>query len=178
MSDQFIGEIRMFAGNYAPQDWALCNGQSMAISQNDVLYSVIGTTYGGDGVTSFNLPDMRGRIPIHMGPGPNLTQRVIGQNGGTETVTITEATMPQHTHTFNASTSAGNATAPASTKVLGQIAGANTPGLYSATATAPVTMNASSITALSTGGMAHSNLMPSLCINFIIALNGYFPQRA
>jgi microcystin-dependent protein len=178
MSDNFVGEIRMFGGNFAPLDWAFCNGQSMDISQNDVLYSLIGTTYGGDGQVKFNLPDLQSRLPMHMGTVPGLTPRIIGQFGGVETVAITEGTMPQHSHPFYASTNAGNATAPANTKVLGQIAGANTPGLYTATATSPVAMNAQSVTSSYPGGMPHDNLMPALCVSFIIALNGIYPSRS
>ncbi len=177
MSDNFIGEIRMFGGNYAPMDWAFCNGQSMDINQNDVLYSLIGTTYGGDGQVKFNLPDLQGRLPLHMGSGPGLTPRVIGEKGGVEIVAVTEGTMPQHSHPFYASTNAGNTNVPANTKVLGQITGANTPGLYSATTTSNVTMNAQSVTSTNPGGMPHDNLMPALCISFIIALSGIYPTR-
>jgi len=177
MSDQFIGEIRMFGGNFAPMDWALCNGQQLSISQNDVLYSLIGVTYGGDGVSYFNLPDMRGRVPVHKGTGTNLTPRPIGQKGGEENVTITETTMPSHTHPFNASKNAANSIAPSNTKVLGQVTGANAPAIYTATNTSSVAMNSASVTNVS-GGLYHTNLMPSLCVNFIIALNGIYPQQS
>lgn len=166
----------MFSGNYAPQDWAFCDGTLLAISQNDVLYSLIGVTYGGDGATNFKLPDLRGRIPIHKGTGPGLTPRTIGQFGGTEAETVNETTMPTHTHPLYASSSAGNGNTPSGTKVPAQIGGSNTPYLYAANATTPVTMNASSVTGI-TGSQAHSNLMPALCINYIIALNGYYPQQ-
>src|ERR1700730_17276494 len=108
MGQPFIGEIRMFAGNFAPAGWAFCDGSLQAISQNDALFNVIGTTYGGDGQTTFALPDLRGRVPIHMGQGSGLSNRIIGENGGTETVTLTPATLAAHTHPALCSSSGGS----------------------------------------------------------------------
>jgi microcystin-dependent protein len=174
MSDQYIGEIRMFGGNYAPQDWAQCDGQTLQINQNDVLYSLIGTTFGGDGVTNFNLPDMRGRVPIHMGTGSGLTARVIGQSLGTENEILAPQGMPQHTHTMLANSAAGTAYNPTG-NVLS--AGVNTVQIYNTNTTTPSQMNAASLLSAG-GGQGHTNLAPTLCVNFIIALTGYFPSRS
>ena len=103
MSDPFVGEIRMFAGNFAPRSWALCDGQLLAVSQNDTLFSLFGTIYGGDGRTTFGLPDLRGRVPIHMGAGPGLTPRSIGSRSGSERATVSSNQLPAHTHSWAAS---------------------------------------------------------------------------
>lgn len=118
MSDPFVGEIRMFAGNFAPRQWAFCNGQLMAISQNDALFSLLGTIYGGDGRSSFGIPDMRGRIPMHWGTGPGLTPRPIGQKMGVESVALTANQIPSHSHTMQASTDSVSSVNPTGT-VLG-----------------------------------------------------------
>ena len=107
MSEPFIAEIRIFAGNFAPRGWAFCDGQLLQISQNTALFSLVGTTYGGDGRTTFGLPNLKGRAPMHAGGGPDLTERRLGQSGGAETVTLTEADMPTHTHTMKASSELG-----------------------------------------------------------------------
>jgi microcystin-dependent protein len=173
MSECFVGEIRMFGGNFAPMDWAFCNGQTLQISEYDVLYSVVGTTYGGDGITNFKLPDLRGRVPIHMGQGPGLTSRVIGNSIGTETVTLDTTHIPAHNHVIGAGGDATTA-APAG----------NYPGnsvgfsLYSA-ANPDSTMDQAAVGPSATNQVqSHSNLMPTQCVNFIIALNGYYPQRS
>lgn len=176
MSDNFYGEIRMFGGNYAPQDWALCQGQALQISQNDVLYSLIGVTYGGDGITTFNLPDLRGRVPIHMGTGAGLTPRTIGQSLGAETVTLTADTLPSHTHTLNAGSATGTLYDPAG-NILAGCTTTNALQSYTTTNATPIVMNPAAIQSAGSS-QAHSNMMPTLCINFIIALTGYFPQRA
>ncbi|NES22538.1 MAG: phage tail protein, partial [Symploca sp. SIO3E6] len=112
MSDPFIGEIRMFAGNFNPVGWAICNGAQMSISQNEALFSLLGTTYGGDGRTTFNLPDFRGRVPIHTGEGPGLTNRPIGSQGGEEKVTLTVNNLAKHTHAWQASTATVSQSTP------------------------------------------------------------------
>lgn len=172
MSDQFVGEIRMFGGNFAPMDWAMCDGSTLQISQYDVLYAVIGTFYGGDGTNNFKLPDLRGRVPVHMGQGPGLTPRSIGNSFGTEVETLQTVHIPSHSHAISAG-GPGTTAAP----------GGNYPGdsagfsLYS-TAAADSLMNQASVGSTPpTSAQPHSNLMPSLCVNFIIATNGYFPQR-
>lgn len=172
MSECFTGEIRMFGGTFAPMDWAFCDGSTLQISQYDVLYSLIGTTYGGDGTTNFKLPDLRGRLPIHMGQGPDLTSRVLGQSFGTETVTLDSTNIPSHNHLINAGAPA--TTAAPSGNYLGDSVGLS---LYSA-ATADSLMNPVAV-GMSAGSPAlpHANVMPCQCVNFIIALNGIYPQR-
>lgn len=172
MSEGFIGEIRMFGGTYAPMDWAFCDGSTLQISQYDALYSLIGTTYGGDGTTNFKLPDLRGRLPIHMGQGPDLTSRVLGQSFGTETVTLDSTNISAHNHQISVGAPATTA-APAG-NYLGNSVGLS---LYSA-ANADSLMNPAAV-GMSAGSPAqpHANVMPCQCVNFIIALYGIFPQR-
>lgn len=175
MSEYFIGEIRMFGGNFAPLDWAQCDGQTLSISQNDVLYSLLGITYGGDGVNNFKLPDLRGRVPIHMGTGTGLTTRIIGQYFGTEGETVQTASLPAHNHTLSANSTAATAYSPTGNMLA---AGAGTIQTYNATTTSPVTMNSAVLASTAGGGQSHSNLMPALCVNFIIALAGIYPTRS
>ncbi len=172
MSEPFIGEIRMFGGNFAPRGWAFCDGQLLAVSQNDALFSLLGTVYGGDGRTTFGLPDMRGRIPLHEGQGPGLSNRRLGAKGGAESETITSNQMPSHTHNLNANTRQHNAVSPSNAVLcdpspLGRI--------YD---NVPQDAPAASTSIANTGGsQRHTNLMPSLCVNFIIALFGIYPSR-
>lgn len=173
MSECFVGEIRMFGGNYAPVQWAMCEGQFLPISQNDALFSLLGTIYGGDGVNTFALPDLRGRVPIHMGQGPGLSTRVIGQSFGSENVTLTGQNLPNHTHALNAASGDGTSNNPAG-NILG--AGTNTVQVYNSAVTAPVSMNGAAV-GTTGGSQAHSNLMPTQCVNFIIALYGIYPSR-
>lgn len=170
MAQPYVGEIRMFAGNFAPAGWMLCQGQLLPISENDALFTLIGTTYGGDGQTTFALPDLRGRIPLHMGQGPGTSSFVIGQQGGVETVTLTVNQLPQHTHPLQASTNLANTGTPTD-KVLGVTAAFDA---Y-IDDTPLVNMNAASFG--STGGsQPHDNMQPFLCINYIISLFGIFPS--
>ncbi len=171
MSEPFVGEIRMFAGNFAPRGWAFCDGQLLAVSQNDALFSLLGTIYGGDGRTTFGLPDLRGRIPLHQGTGPGLSARRLGSKGGAENVTLTTNQLASHTHDWNANTADATTAAPQG-KVIAAGVGAN---LYR-----QVDQNTSlaSTTIANTGGsQRHTNLMPTLCINYIIALVGIYPSR-
>lgn len=172
MSEPFVGEIRMFAGNFAPRGWALCDGQLLAVSQNDALFSLLGTIYGGDGRTTFGLPDMRGRIPLHAGNGPGLSQIRLGAKSGAESVTLTANQLPSHNHNVKASSSAGSTGNP-----TGMVSASSAPSnSYSTSLASPQTMNPVSIS--NTGGSrSHTNLMPSLCVNFIIALFGIYPSR-
>ncbi|MBR9764905.1 MAG: phage tail protein [Rhodobacteraceae bacterium] len=171
MSEPYVGEIRMFAGNFAPKGWAYCDGQLLAVSQNDALFSLLGTTYGGDGRTTFGLPDMRGRIPLHLGSGPGLTTRREGSKAGGETVTLTIAEMPSHSHGLSANTSAATAESP-SDHVLAAGVGIN---MYSGEPlNAPL---APGVIDHFGGSRSHSNLMPTLCVHFIIALFGIYPSR-
>jgi microcystin-dependent protein len=175
MSDPFVGEIKMFAGNFSPRGFAFCDGQLLAISQNDALFSLLGTIYGGDGRTTFALPELRGRAPVHMGSGPGLTPRQIGGKAGAETVTVSVAALPIHSHTMQGSTNFGGDTSPAN-NVPGTGAGAN---LYNGSPPAGtvVAMDSDAVTVSAGGNGAHNNVMPFLCINFIIALTGIFPSR-
>jgi microcystin-dependent protein len=165
MTTPYVGEIRMFAGNYAPEGWALCNGQVMSISQNEVLYTLIGTTFGGDGVSTFALPDLQGRIPIH-----STTAYPLGAKGGTETVTLIANELPQHTHVPQASTQTGIQASPSNA-----IWATNVAKTYTEANGNPVTMNLQTVS-LEGGNQPHDNMMPSLTISFIIALQGIFPS--
>jgi microcystin-dependent protein len=171
MSEPFVGEVRMFAGNFAPRGWAFCDGQLLAVSQNDALFSLLGTIYGGDGRTTFGLPDMRGRIPLHQGHGPGLSERRLGSKGGAENETLTTNQLASHTHGFNANTAAatsGNATG----RVLATVTGYN---VYREEAQ---NTNMASGAIVNTGGsQPHTNLMPTICVHFIIALVGIYPSR-
>ena len=172
MSEPFVGEIRMFAGNFAPRGWAFCDGQLMAVSQNDALFSLLGTIYGGDGRTSFGLPDLRGRIPVHAGQGPGLSSRRLGEKGGAEAVTVTVAQLPTHNHTMQISTEIAGRSAPQD-NVLG-----SSTNIDFYTGDAPDQTMSSSVVSPVGGSRSHSNLMPFLCVNFIIALFGIYPSRA
>jgi microcystin-dependent protein len=169
--DPFVGEIRMFAGNFAPLGWALCDGQLLAISQNDALFSLLGTIYGGDGRTTFGLPDLRGRVPVHQGTGPGLTNRRLGEKSGTETVTLTAAQLPSHTHQLRATGDAADTAAAA-----GMVQAQAEDDVYS-TEAPNVNMAATAVS--NTGGsQAHPNLQPFQCVHFIIALFGVYPSRS
>ena len=172
MSEQFVGQIKMFAGNFAPRGFAFCDGQLLAISQNDALFSLFGTIYGGDGRTTFGLPDLRGRLPIHEGQGPGLSPRALGSKSGSEKETITEAQLPSHTHTMQGSSSAANQANPQGRVV----AESTTFDLYQSGAPG-ADMSPDAVTSVG-GGQSHNNLMPFLCIHFIVALFGVFPSRS
>ena len=169
--EPIIGEIRMFAGNFAPTGWAFCQGQLLPIAQNQALFSLLGTTYGGNGTTTFALPDLRGRVPVGFGQGPGLSNRVIGEQFGSELVTLNINQMPSHNHTVNAVTSEGNQnlptnSLPANTKTLDKE--------YS-DANANTTMKATMVNPTG-GNQPFGVTQPSLGVNFIIALQGIFPS--
>jgi microcystin-dependent protein len=170
MSTPYIGEIRMFAGTFAPLGWAFCDGQLVAISENDALFALIGTTYGGDGQTTFALPNLQGRIPIHQGQSPGLSLRVIGTAFGTETVTLTKTQMPSHQHPLAAS-GAANLGDPG-----GHLVGNTGTQLLYVDTDPDLTMSPDALVPRG-GGQPHSNLMPYLCVNFIISLFGIFPSQ-
>lgn len=172
MSEPFVGEIRMFAGNFAPRGWAFCDGQLLAVSQNDALFSLLGTIYGGDGRTTFGLPDLRGRIPIHAGHGPGLSERRLGAKSGSEKETLTVNQMPSHTHTMHASTQLAVDDIPTG-RVLAQGRGNR---IYRDNASFLSSMNSQAVTSVG-GSRSHTNEMPYLCIHFIIALFGIYPSR-
>ena len=163
MGTPYIGEIRMFGGNFAPVGWAFCNGQTLSISQNSALFNLIGTTYGGDGTQTFNLPDLQGRLPVHQGPG-----FVIGTKAGSETVTLTGSQVPGHTHGAGAKLQ-GTTNTPG-----GNVYAGGGPSLYKTNPGAQ--MNAATI-GPNAGGQPHDNMMPFLTVSFIIALEGIYPSQ-
>jgi microcystin-dependent protein len=170
MSEPFIAEIRIFAGNFAPRGWAFCGGQLLPIAQNTALFSIIGTTYGGDGRTTTGLPNLQGRAPMHPGNGPGLTSRRLGQSGGVEAVTLSEAQMANHTHDMKGTGESGDLNAPSSTRTL-----ARSSGGFAYIPSASLVDLASEALPDAGGGQSHNNLQPFLAINFIIALIGIFP---
>jgi microcystin-dependent protein len=169
MGSPYIGEIRLFGGNYAPAGWAFCDGALMPISENDALFNLIGTTYGGDGQSTFALPDLRGRLPMHMGSGPGLSARTIGEEGGVESVTLTTQQIPSHSHAPRAVSGNGNQSTPEN----GVWAGA-ADSRYSAGAPG-LAMN-STLIGSAGGSQPHENMMPYLVVSFIISLFGIFPS--
>jgi microcystin-dependent protein len=172
MSEPFIGEIFMAGFNFPPLGWAACDGSLLPISQYDALFALIGTTYGGDGQTTFALPDLRSRLPIHAGQGPGLPNFIQGQGGGVENVTLTLVNVPSHTHNMQVSNNAGTSSAPANTLTLGSAAEADLYTPEAADVSSGMTVGGG------TGGNAsHSNIMPFLAINFFIALEGIFPSQ-
>lgn len=174
MSDPYIGEIRMFAGSFAPRGWALCNGQELPISANTALFSILGTQYGGNGRTTFALPNLQGASPMHQGDGPGLTPRSVGETGGEATVTLTQSQLPVHTHT------AVGTTTPASSSTPEQNLWADAPdrggALYSDFSTSLVSMAGNAFSPAGSG-LPHNNMAPYLAVSFIIALQGIFPTR-
>ncbi|MEH6822479.1 MAG: tail fiber protein [Motiliproteus sp.] len=175
MADPFIGQIKMFGGNFAPRGWALCDGQLLPIKQNQALFSILGTTYGGDGRTTFGLPELRGRVPMHEGSGPGLSPRPLGQKSGAEDVTLTESQIPSHTHLARCDKTVGVGHA----NVAEGNAWANDAGTSTATysSNTPDGDMASAAINNTGGSQAHTNIQPVLVVNFIIALTGVFPSR-
>lgn len=169
-NEPFIGEISWFAGNFAPRGWAFCDGQLLPISSNTALFSLLGTTYGGDGKTTFALPDMRGRVAIHRGQGPGLSNRSLGEKSGDESTTLTVNQMPAHTHALHASNSAATSASPS-----GAVP-ANTGRANNYDSAVNTDMNPSSIAATG-GGQAHNNMQPYNTLSCIIALQGLYPSR-
>lgn len=170
-AEPYIGEVSMFAGSFAPKGWALCDGSVLSISQYSALFSILGATYGGDGRTTFGLPDLRGRAPMHAGRGPGLTPRTLGEMGGSESVALTQNQMPPHNHTANASSADATEVSPQNNVWAVSDERKN---LY---ANAPdTTMNPNAI-GVSGGGQPHGNMPPYGVVNYIIALEGIFPSR-
>ena len=176
ISDPTIGEITLFAGNFAPRSWAFCDGQLLPINQNQALFSILGTTYGGDGRTTFGLPDLRGRIPLHPGTGPGLPAYSLGQKGGNASVTLTENQLPRHSHTatLHGETAVGDKASP-----LGNMLAGTTSNPYAApNANDNIAMGSDSVTVSDAGGgRSYDNMNPYLGVNVIIALGGQFPSR-
>lgn len=175
MSQPFVGEIRLFGCNFAPVGWQVCDGRLMAIAENDVLYTLIGTTYGGDGVTTFGLPDLRGRLAMGQGQGPGLTNRVMGELAGTETVTLNVQQIPAHTHTVLASTGVATTGTPGTGVIPGAVSN-QTMYVTDLTLATPFTAAAQSI-GNAGGSQPHENCMPGLAINYCISLYGIFPSQ-
>jgi microcystin-dependent protein len=175
MANPFVAEIRIFAGNFAPKGWALCNGQLMPISQNTALFSLLGTTYGGDGKSNFALPNMQGSAPMQAGQGPGLSLRDLGETSGQQTVTLLQTEMPAHSHGVQAAAAGGQPGPGNNAWASGQ---KGHPGSYAASN--PITnvqMNAFA-TSISGGNLPHNNMPPFLALTFIIALQGVFPARS
>jgi microcystin-dependent protein len=173
MSDPFVAEIRIFPFNFAPTGWALCNGQLMPISQNTALFSLLGTYYGGDGKSTFALPDLMGRAAMHTGDGGGLSSRFLGEQGGSETVTLLQSEMPAHSHQMLGATqdpALAKAVNPSASWALSQGG-----GIYQA---APNTQLAAEALTITGGGQPHNNLQPYLTLNYCIALQGIFPPRS
>ncbi|HLL31450.1 MAG TPA: tail fiber protein [Allosphingosinicella sp.] len=172
MAQPYVGEIRMFAGTFNPAGWEFCNGQLLPISENETLFQLIGTRYGGDGESTFALPNLQSRIPIHFGTGSSGTAYPMGTMVGTESVTLTVQQIPSHTHPLLASKDAAS-----QSNAGGKVLGAQSPvSIYRPNAIAPnQAMNASSVTPVG-GSQPHENMQPFLCINYIISLFGLFPQ--
>jgi microcystin-dependent protein len=173
MASPFLGEIRMFGGNFAPRGWAFCNGQIMPISQNTALFSLLGTTYGGNGTSTFALPNLQSRVPVHWGTGAGLSSYVIGQQAGQENVTLLQSQMPAHTHLLNAVTSGGNQASP--TGNLPAVESTGTSLNYSSDP-ANTTMNPAAV-ANAGQSLPVPVVQPCLAVSFIIALAGIFPSR-
>jgi microcystin-dependent protein len=171
----FVGEIRLFTGNYVPDGWALCDGSLLPIGPNQALFSLLGTTYGGDGVNTFGVPDLRGRLPIHQGSGPNLTPRALGQTFGSETVTLTASQLPVHTHSMAASTATAELQPPTNAVPAATPTATTRSNMYAAAGTA-VALHPSAVQNAG-AGTPHSNLMPALCATFMIALTGVYPPQ-
>lgn len=172
MSEPFIAEIRIWAGNFAPRGWAFCNGQILPIAQYTALFSLIGTFYGGDGRSTFALPNLMGRVPVGAGTGPGLSPYSVGQSGGTESVTLVGQHMPSHNHALAAVQRSGDLADP-SGRVLARAASGNTYHAVDSTV-----QMAESALGQAGGGQAHNNVQPYLALSFIIALQGIYPQRS
>jgi microcystin-dependent protein len=169
MGQPFVGEIRMFAGNFPPAGWSFCQGQTIPISENDVLFTLIGTTYGGDGQETFNLPDLRGRAPMHMGTAPSGTTYQQGETAGVETATLTTQQIPSHTHPVPVSSKAATSGSP-----VGTVPAASAADTLWGHGSSTETMTATSVTG---GSQPHENMQPFLVVNYIISMFGVFPYQ-
>ncbi len=168
----YVGQIMAFGGNFAPQGWALCDGSLLPISQYETLFTLIGTTYGGDGQTTFALPDLRSRAALHQGQGPGLSSYVLGQSGGAEEVTLTVGQLPPHSHPVMGNSGAGTSPSPS-----GAVWAGSPVSIYAAGAAANAAMAATSISA-SGGSQPHDNMLPYLTLNFCIATEGIYPSQS
>jgi len=178
MSTPYLGEVRMFGGNFAPSQNALCQGQLMSIAQNTALFALLGTYYGGNGTTTFGLPDFRGRLAINQGQGLGLSNYTIGQTGGSETVTLLTTQMPTHNHAMQGNSGNGSKPTPGG-NIPAALTGTDAKGLWvppNQATGSPIPLNPTALTSAG-GSQPHENRMPLLVITFIIALNGIFPSR-
>ncbi|MGB8858336.1 MAG: tail fiber protein [Ilumatobacteraceae bacterium] len=171
MADPFVAEIRIFPFNFAPRGWAFCNGQILPISQNTALFSLLGTTYGGNGQSNFALPNLQGSAPMHPGQGPGLSVHDLGEQGGAQTVTLLQSEIPSHSHTLNASSADGADQGPANSRFATGV------GIGAYAAPGPLVSLAPSAVTPALGGQPHNNMMPYLTLNFCIALQGVYPPR-
>jgi microcystin-dependent protein len=171
MADPFVAEIRIFPFNFAPKGWAFCDGQLLPLSQNTALFSLLGTTYGGNGKSNFALPDLQGRAPMHPGQGPGLSLHDLGETGGSDTVALLESEIPSHSHSFKTLASVGDDPSPTQNTL------SRATGHYQTTTNQNLVSMADSAIAAAGGDQPHNNLMPYLTFNFCIALQGVFPPR-
>jgi microcystin-dependent protein len=174
MADPFVAEIRIFPFNFAPAGWAFCDGQLLPLSQNTALFSLLGTTYGGNGMSNFALPNIQGNAPMHPGQGPGLSLHDLGETGGSETVTLLESEIPSHSHALMATTQPGEDPAPGPSEALGRSIGAS---LYQTVTNTNLVQMSDSVLAPAGGDQPHNNMMPYLTLNFCIALQGVYPPR-
>jgi microcystin-dependent protein len=175
MADPFVAEIRIFPFNFAPKGWAFCNGQILPISQNTALFSLLGTTYGGNGQSTFALPDMQGNAPMHPGQGPGLSLHDLGEVGGSETVTLLQSEIPLHNHVINVhAADSADTPAPGPNFMLAKSAGGTA---YASNTTQNLTQFNPQMLSIAGGSLPHNNMMPFLTLNFNIALQGVFPPR-
>jgi microcystin-dependent protein len=175
MADPFVAEIRIFPFNFAPKGWAFCDGQLLPLSQNTALFSLLGTTYGGDGKSNFALPDLQGRAPMHPGQGPGLSLHDLGETGGSATVTLIESEIPAHVHSLNGQNSNANLNDPVGAVLARPFGGGK---LYKTPGGANLVFQAAQSIAPAGGDQPHNNLQPYLTLNFCIALQGIFPPRS
>ncbi|MEX0781293.1 MAG: tail fiber protein [Dehalococcoidia bacterium] len=173
MTDPFVAEIRMFGFNFAPTGWALCDGQILPISQNTALFSLLGTVYGGDGKSTFALPNLQGSVPLHPGQGPGLSLRDLGEQSGVDFVTLLESEIPGHAHSLSASNQPGEDPTPQD-RALARSVGAQ---IYQTTINQDIVQLAPTALAVAGASLPHNNMMPYLTLNFCIALQGVFPPR-
>jgi len=182
--EKYIGEIRAFAGNYAPEGWAICDGSLLLVKDNTALFSTIGVKFGGDGINNFALPDLRGRLLVGQGTGPGLTPRILGQSFGTETVKLAIGNIPDHTHTFYISHALATESLPKNDSYLGHLVtkiGTSPVGYISESVNpkpVPKPLNSSAVANSISEDTAHANIMPVLAINYIISLSGVYPVKS
>lgn len=177
MTNPYVGELRIFAGNFAPQGWLMCDGQVVSISDYDTLFNLLGTTYGGDGQSTFGIPDLRGRVPVHQGSGPGQNY-VMGQTGGLETVTLTSPQMAQHTHSLVSTSTPATLPKPSNQTIFADMGppGANLNAYAAYAGTSQVTLAGASVS-VAGGNQSHENRQPYLGVNFIISLYGVYPSQ-